>query len=533
MDNAKNRPRRKAIVNGAVSALAMLLMAACGGSSSQANFVSNGTFTNALASDPGNLHPYQSVIAIAAGVNAYAYDSLVALRQDGTITSQLASKWNATATGATFTLRSGIKCSDGHTLTASDVAADFNYVKNPANKSPLLGVIIPTPAFTITPDDTANSLTLTLQQPFGFILQTFGTFFIVCPNGLANPQSLLHATDGTGPYSMTDAVPSDHYTLALRKEYAWGPGGATASTPGLPSTVRFNVVPNQATRTNLILAGSISATSISGPDRQRVENKGFTIQKTPILIGELFYNEAAGRPGADQAIRIALTTALDLNNLRKVATAGLGVPPTGLVTQQPQPCPGNTVSGNLPSFSASQATQLLDKAGWTMGSDGVRSKTGTQLKITLLYPSTGAVELGSAMELLASEWKSAGANVIVKGEANAALVGTLFSGGDWDAAIVPVSVFLPSQLVGFLSGPTPPKGTNFANINNSAYNSDVATATSAGPSGCSSWAAAEVALFKAADIVPFAQDAVWTVGRKSQFQLGVYGISPTSIRLIQ
>jgi peptide/nickel transport system substrate-binding protein len=57
------------------------------------------------------------------------------------------------------------------------------------------------------------------------------------------------------------------------------------------------------------------------------------------------------------------------------------------------------------------------------------------------------------------------------------LLGTLFGSGNWDVALVPLGVSAPTQLVPFLSGPTPSNsGNNFAGIANAKYASQVASA---------------------------------------------------------
>ncbi|MDO5501253.1 MAG: ABC transporter substrate-binding protein, partial [Propionibacteriaceae bacterium] len=69
---------------------------------------------------------------------------------------------------------------------------------------------------------------------------------------------------------------------------------------------------------------------------------------------------------------------------------------------------------------------------------------------------------------------------------------------------IPVTLSLPSQLPGFVSGPTPPDGTNFASIENEVYDTTSAEALTTGDrdAACALWNEAEAALISEGDVVP-------------------------------
>jgi ABC-type transport system substrate-binding protein len=124
------------------------------GQGGPARYAANGTFTLATEKDLGPFDPYRGNILDFAPL---AYDSLVNLQPNGTFASGLANKWHADARSATFTLRSGVTCSDGSPLTASQTAAAINFVSNPKNKSRLYGVITPTVSVSATADPHEHS----------------------------------------------------------------------------------------------------------------------------------------------------------------------------------------------------------------------------------------------------------------------------------------------------------------------------------------------------------------------------------------
>lgn len=524
---------------GFVGAVCLALVtAACGsaagsGSSSAAHFVNGGTFTTSITTDPGNLDPQQSVLSATGFVDNFLYDSLIFETKQGKIEPELATKWKVTPTSVTFTLRKGITCSDGSSFGVQDVVQNFDYVKDPANASPLLGVYVP-PGITAAANPSTNTVTVTAAQPDGFLLQGLGGGVpMVCAAGIADRKKLAEGSEGTGPFVLTQAVVGDHYTMKKRAGYDWGPNGATSKVAGFPSQVVVKIIQNQTTAANLLLSGGLNASGVTGPDEQRLDSGHlFKVSSTEAAF-ELFFNEAAGHPGSDERVRRALTMDLNLGQVAKVATGGLGGPGTALSVLSPVACPGNTVAGNLPSFNAAAAGKLLDQAGWTKGAGGIRSKGGQQLAFSFLEPTSAGDQVAAAIELISQNWKKLGVSVTIKPVTDVDLNGIIFGTGDWDAADITVNDGLPSAFQGFLSGPVPPKGTNFAHVDDATYNQDSAKAVGTpGAAGCALWLKGEKALYKAADVIPVANLDTPVYGQKVQFAWGPYGFAPTSVRLL-
>ena len=282
-----------------------------------------------------------------------------------------------------------------------------------------------------------------------------------------------------------------------------------------------------------MLSGEVNTALVIGPDRQRLQDAGLFVSELPLAAGQLFFNQADGHPGSDQAVREALTEALDLAQLRQVLTSGQGTEAKSLVTIAPNPCQADVVGDLLPAFDEKKAAAGLDAAGWKTGSDGIREKDGTAMAITLMTPTTLGDGGSAAAELMQSSWKNLGVDVTIKTVDAPALSETLFASGDWDVSAAPLGVSLPSMLVPFYSGPTPPNGTNFASVENDAYTAAVTAASSkAGADGCADWGDAEKALFTSVSVVPYANNVLTTFGNKVTFTEGD-GIDPASIRMYE
>lgn len=506
-------------------------LAGCLGGDDDREYAKNGTYTEPLDGDPGNLNPLQAVTKQTQTVIPFAYDSLININSKGRVVPQLAGRWETTPKRVTFTLRKGITCSDGTPLTARDVARNYEYIKDPKNASPLIGSALPSSDFTVRADDAARTVTIELPTPYAFLLQGAGLVPIVCPKGLDDLDALAQRTEGTGPFVLSEVVADDHLTFVVRKGYKWGPNGATTAEPGFPRKVVFRIVKDQTTGANLLLSGQLTAVTTTGTGRARLAGKGFQEMNSEQGPYDLWFNQRRGRPTADPGVRRALAQAVNIEELAKVTTEGTGVRATHLTVLPPGPCPGNTVQGALPSHDPAAAAQLLDEAGWTPGADGIRARGGRRLELTLLYPSLGP-GVSAGMELVARQWKDLGVDVKLETQSPNAFAETLFAGAKWDVAWLSFAMGYPSEIVATLTGPPSPEGSNYAAISNPEYTRLSAEAlTRPGKAGCELWHQAERALFENVDLVPVATNRVTMFVRQAEVAEGVFGTEPTSIRL--
>jgi peptide/nickel transport system substrate-binding protein len=286
---------------------------------------------------------------------------------------------------------------------------------------------------------------------------------------------------------------------------------------GLPAAVSLKVVSNMTTAANELLAGQVNIAQVVGSDTQRLTS--LYSQSVYAPLGELWFNEKAGQPTADVAVRRALTQGVQLSQLGQVLTSGAGKPSTGLVAPALSPCKGNTVGSNLPAYSQSAAKSAL---------------TGKNVTLAVYYPASLGTGGSAAAELLQQTWSQLGVKVTLHAVTDAELDSEIVAGtAAWSAAIIPLGLTSPTELVPFVSGATPPKGTDFAYINDAAYTADVTKASSeAGQAGCSDWNAAETALFKNVDLVPFVDSAVTDYAKGATFALSQGSIMPSTIRML-
>jgi peptide/nickel transport system substrate-binding protein len=522
---------QRVLTSAAAASAAALAVAACSSgasstgsaassssasSASAQHYVSGQTATILLPSDPGSLDPDLTSLSVTLQGDHFLYDSLVNFTSSGAMEAGLATKWSGTTTSATFTIRKGVTCSDGSPLTATTVAANINFIGNIKNASSRAGIWVE-PGATATADNATGTVTVKSPVPDAFLVSDVGQTQIVCDSGLKNRKLLQEGAEGTGLYTLTSTVPGSSYTLTLRKGYDWGPGGVTSATKGLPATVVLKVVTNMTTGANLLLSGGANIGQVVGADTQRLTS--LYSQSVDAPFGVLWFNQKQGTPTAQEPVRKALTQALQLTQLGQVLTGDTGTPATGMVPPALSPCRGNTVGDNLPTYDLSAAKSAL---------------AGKNLSIAVYYPTSAGSAAAAAAELMQSTWSQLGVKVSLHGITDAELDTEIVAGqAAWNVAIVPIGLTSPSELVPFVSGATPPAGTDFSYIDNAAYTAAVTKASSAeGSAGCPEWNTAESALYKDVDLVPFVDSATATYAKGATFSLSQGSIAPASIRML-
>jgi len=183
------------------------------------------------------------------------------------------------------------------------------------------------------------------------------------------------------------------------------------------------------------------------------------------------------------------------------------------------PCVNDTVAQNTPTYDASAAKSAL---------------SGKKLSVALWYPSSIGAGATAAATLLQETWSQLGVSVSLHAATDAEL-GTKILGGTaaWDVAILPISLTSPSELPPYVSGAAPPKGGNFASLSNAAYTAEVAKASAiVGAAGCPDWNAAEDALIKNADVIPFVNSPLGFYAKGMTFQFTEGAVAPTSFRML-
>ena len=484
-------------------AIALAAAVACSSTAStQTPGVPGGSLTQRLNGDWPTLDPFNGN-STTGQILAALYDRLVSF-QSGKVIPYLASSWQQTPTSITFKLRTDATCVDGSKVTASLVVANWKRLLNPSKRSINAGPILGQGPYTFTADDTAATAGISWPQPssdaiYAFTNSLFGS--IVCSAGLSNPASLLDTPAGSGPYTLVSATHGDAVQLKARPDWKWGPDGTTSTTAGFPQLLTYKVVANETTAANLLLTGGLDVGIVKGLDVKRLRaEKSLTSQKAvPYTSDLLQFNEDPARITSDQAVRQALSTALDPKAWNDAANNGEGLLTSSVITPN-APCFDPETRKLVPTPSLDRARAILKSAGWTQDSSGKFSKGGRPLALKLLTNNTQ----GGGPEYLLTQFTQLGVTV-TSDNFDYSQFATRFRGGDWDVTVGQWSLPTPgpSQIFASFTGPVPPGGANFMRTQDSALTSAIAAAeASTGQDQCKNWATVQRLVLQQSHVLP-------------------------------
>ncbi len=191
--------------------------------SSSANAAVGDTLTYANSSGPLSLDP---AIMGNGRVGAYAqpaYDSLITIQPNGSLTPDLATSWQFApgSQNKTFVinLRHGVKFSDGEAMTATAVVNSIKYFQKKSFFASNLGQVSSIVA------SGPNQVTISLSAPNPELPYALDQYWqlgdIISPAGLSNPTQLGTATFGAGPYVLdpSQTISQNTYTYTPNPYY--------------------------------------------------------------------------------------------------------------------------------------------------------------------------------------------------------------------------------------------------------------------------------------------------------------------------
>ncbi|MFJ4174644.1 TIGR04028 family ABC transporter substrate-binding protein [Microbacterium sp. NPDC089696] len=332
----------------------------------------------------------------------------------------IASDWtvNEDATEYTFDLRPDVTFSDGTPVDAAAVAKNFDtYGLGDAERGLTVSEAINNYASSEVVDDDTVVFRFTAPSP-GF-LQATSTI----NSGLLSPETLDGTIEdfgagnaeeiiGAGPFTISDEKLGTELTLNARDDYAWAPESAENQGRPYVDAVHLIVTPEDSVRIGSLLAGQADYVRyVQAFDEDRVESAGFSLY-APQTRG--VNNAISLRPQnpllGDLKVRQALVAAVDAHEVvdtlftenYPVATSVLSAEALGYKDESEHY-----------AYDPDKAEELLDEAGWTPGSDGVREKAGQRLAITV-YEAAPQPLSKQTLELVAQQLAKVGVELTVK-----------------------------------------------------------------------------------------------------------------------
>lgn len=324
----------------------------------------------------------------------------------------LAESWDIAedATEYTFHLREGITFSDGTPLTAEVVATNFDHFGLGDEELGLASQeFVANYAGSETPDE--HTVVFSFDAPVPGFLQATS----VVGAAIAGPattelpyeqQCQLENFVGTGPFTVTEVVPEQEYTLSVREDYDWAPPHLEHQGRAHLDEIHIVVTPEDSVRIGALTSGQADAVrTVQAYDEPALSAAGFEIL-APQTNG--VNPQLALRPGnpilADETVRQALLKGTDrqaivdtlFTDSYPLATSPLSSGATGYID----------LSDRL-GYDQDEAKRLLDEAGWVPGPDGIRTKDGQRLELTTLVHAVFPLHQ-QTNELIAQQWEQIG-----------------------------------------------------------------------------------------------------------------------------
>ena len=298
----------------------------------------------------------------------------------------------------TWKLKQGVKWSDGQPFTSADVKFTFDYVSNKDTSATTSGSYTGIASVDVVDDATVK---VTFKKP------TPGWFTVFCgANGYIVPQHVLQSfvgtnarnapfnlkPIGTGPYKVDSFTPGDNVQYSINTNFreANAPYFDTVNLKGggdATSAARAAIQTGDVDYAwNLQVSADVLTSLQSGGVGQLIITPGSSSEQIQVNMtdpntdvnGEKSHFGTPHPFQTDPKVRQAYALAIQ----RDVMASKL-YGPAGTATANVLVAPANFVSKNTSwKFDLTAAGALLDGAGWTKGSDGVRAKGGVKMQIT-------------------------------------------------------------------------------------------------------------------------------------------------------
>jgi peptide/nickel transport system substrate-binding protein len=382
-----------------------------------------------------NFNPFNvSNAGYVQGTQSFVYEPLIQfnLASAGKEYPWLASSydWSSDGKSITFHLRDNVTWTDGKPFSAADVAFTYNLIrKNPGLNT--TGIAID--SATATNKDT---VVLTFPEPSFSQLFNIASVPIVSEHiwsKVSDPSTYADANPvGTGPYTLT-SFDNQGWTMTANPHY-WQAGKPAVKKIQVPifndaSSATLALQQGKLDWAGDFIANIATVYKAKDPAHYQYWQPGYS---TVTIVPNL-----AAAPLNDVAVRQAVSAALDRKQISDAGTQGQEPPAlsaTGIVLPSQQAYLSDDLKQYDTKPDVAAAKSILQKAGYTMGSDGYFvSPSGKQLAFSLEQPSNYADFMTDA-QVAATQLKAAGIKVTVAGVSVQKYTADL-SNGTFQAAI--------------------------------------------------------------------------------------------------
>lgn len=323
-----------------------------------------GTLRVALAAPPTSLDPANMEQSTSPFAQP-AYDALINVEEDGSLVPGLATEWGFTDDENKvfeITVRSGVTFSDGATLDADALIANFEHLDEGKSN---VATLVNGGAYEKVDDDTVR-ITWDTPHPLApqALTQRWVAGMIVSPDALADdPEGLATHTAGAGPYALDagNTVAGSRYVYTARDDY-WNPDAQ------LWDEIVITVIENPEQRLNALKAGEIDYAAGDLGTADAAGDAGLQVLYAPTIVYGLSLLDrdgSLGSPLGDVRVRQAINYALDRESIATALLGEYGFPTEQTIVPS-EPGYQTSLEGTYP-FDPEKAKALLAEAGYPDG----------------------------------------------------------------------------------------------------------------------------------------------------------------------
>ena len=362
----RSRPAYRSAV-AVASVIAALILAACGSSSGGSAAGSASASTDGASGTlnwewelPTSWDPVTSTAGWDMHALGLVYASVTTLNAAGTAGPGLASAWKYAADGksVTFTLKPGLKFSDGSPLTATSVAENIKRGQTQSNSTVASELSVISKVVVNSPTSFTLDLTQVDYQVPDLLAGKDGMIVNPAYFAAGKVTSLPTQPEGAGPFKLTAYVPDSHASLVRN------PGYWDASQIHVQN---FNVL--DITEPQQILSalesGQVNVAYIAGNQVAAAKAAGFKIDVIPSEVVNEIDIQTTTKPFNNPLVVEALNYAINRQAILQVQASGYGS-----VAYQPFPAGFVGYSSKLADeypYNPTKAKQLLAQAGYSSG----------------------------------------------------------------------------------------------------------------------------------------------------------------------
>jgi peptide/nickel transport system substrate-binding protein len=352
----------------AASIAAIAALAACGSSSPGGSSAAGSSSAAGASGASGTLNwewqlptswdPVTSSAGWDMHVLGLVYASITTLNAKGDVQPGLASSWKYAADGksVTFTLRPGLKFSDGSPLTATSVKQNIQRGLTQSNSTVASELSVISKVTVASPTSFTLDLTQVDYQLPDLLAGKDG--MIVNPAYFKSVASLATKPEGAGPFTLTSYVPDSHANLVRNAGY-WDASQVHVAN--------FNVL--SITQPEQILSalesGQVNVAYIAGNQVAAAKAAGFKIDVIPSEVVNELDIQTTSAPFTNPKVVQAVNYAINRQEILQVQASGYGA-----VAYQPFPAGFVGYSPKLANqypYNPTLAKQLLAQAGYAKG----------------------------------------------------------------------------------------------------------------------------------------------------------------------